>query len=72
MTTNPRLKPYRVRYVVQRIEYYEIDARNADEAEDLAFQEGEQVDPVGNPCDIGECFEAIATASERVKNGGAR
>lgn len=49
---------YRVMYSVLRREFYEIEATSAEQAKELAFSEGEQVDDCDamdvDACDIEE------------------
>ncbi len=63
MTEAARARPtrkYRVFYAVTRGEYYEIEAANAEEAEDRAFEDGEMTE-MGDTTNIVGCgVEEIA------------
>ena len=54
-----KTRKYRVLYAVTRTEYYEIEAANAKEAQDRAFEDGEITDDGGDatnvvPCEVEE------------------
>jgi len=51
----PKTRKYRVAYAVNRTEYYEIEAANATEAEELAFEEGEMTDDSGDATSVEAC-----------------
>ncbi len=53
------LNTYRVLYAATLGEWYEIDAIDADDAEERACTEGRHVDRDGRPCDRGECHDIV-------------
>lgn len=60
---------YRVLFAVTRAEYYEIDATDADDAEERAYVDGRQVDRLGNPASVGEGVDAVVCESTVVSPG---
>lgn len=58
---------YHVTYSVTRAETYVIEAKDEDEAEDLAFQEGEELSNSGDTTDV----TPIETTLEEAANATA-
>ncbi len=52
--TKPKTKTFRVLYAVTRGEWYEVEARDADTARDIAFSDGALVE-VGDTTDVVDC-----------------
>lgn len=50
-----KTRKYRVLYAVTRSEYYLIEAANAKDAEDRAFEEGEMIDDSGDTTSVEAC-----------------
>ncbi len=54
------LNTYRVLYAATLGEWYEIEAIDADDAEERACTEGRHVDRDGHHCDRGECHDIVS------------
>jgi len=64
-------KTFRVLYSVTLAEWYEVEASSEDEAEDIAYCEGKQVDKRGKSCDRGDAMEVFAVEVNEVQGGAA-